>query len=261
MSDIIVTGQRRQDGTITFWNATTGTVGISFKTTRQVDPNGGDGSGDPELTVSVKVQKTKDETDQAKLQTAAQQLIKAIIEIVEALQLADPNAVITTLGRTTTAGAMLDTLMNTQFTVTDATGFNNNGVGTAQHGLNGAPNTDVINYEAIIGGATNGYADPGFPDNSGMHALVLHEVAHMTTTGYEFWQRSLQIFNADRTVAGGNFYNTDYATNVEAFANSLMNQAASASGVNLHGVSPGTSAAPVSPESIYQSHTGQPFGG
>lgn len=161
----------------------------------------------------------------------------------------------------TTVGEMLATLMNTQFTVTDRTNFNNNGVGAAQRGTDGGPNIDIINYEAIVGSSMGiGYADASYPQNSGMYALVLHEVAHMTAAGSLFFDRSAQVARADPTV-GGQFYGTEYATNVEAFANSFMTQTSNAAGVNLFGIRPGTSTDPVTPESIYQAHTGTPFTG
>lgn len=264
MSDtIVVTGQRIQtsDGTpsILYSSSTSGEVGTSYQTTRQVDEQGG--SGEQALTVGVKIEKTKSETDQAKLTQAAQQLIKAIIEMTEALQLADPNGIITSVGRMMTVGEMLDTLMNTQFTVTDRTDFNNNGVGSAQRGTDGGPNIDIINYEAIVGGPGGiGYGDASYPENSGMYALVLHEAAHMTAAGAEFFKRSVEVARADATV-GGQFYGTEYATNLEAFANSFMTRTSNAAGVNLFGIRPGSSADPVSPESIYQAHTGSAFTG
>lgn len=94
MSDtIVITGQRieNSDGTssILYSSSTSGEVGIGYQTSRQVDESGG--VAEEALTVGVKIEKTKSETNQEKLVEAAQQLIKAIIEMIEALQLADPT--------------------------------------------------------------------------------------------------------------------------------------------------------------------------
>jgi len=261
MTDTIVVVGRRlveNDGSYRIQFSTgLGTPGMRYYTSRQVDENGGV-VGDPEIGVAVKIEKTKTATDQAKLELAAQKLIQSVIETITALELADPTNALTILGRTTTVGEMLQTLLDTQFTVTDVTEFNNTGVGSAARGING--NLDTINYEAIIGSATrNGYADPGFPENSGMHALVLHEIAHMTQAGFEFFNHSFDVFGQDATVSGTGFHQTGYSTNVEAFANAIMTGISSQIGVDLHGVMPLTSQPPVSPESIYQSHTGSPF--
>jgi len=259
MTDIVVVGRREQqpDGSYRLTYSTeAGVPGIRFVQPNVVSEHDESLSV---LEIAVKIEKTKSETDQAKLEDAARELVKAAMEIITALENSNSAAVITVLRRTTTVGEMLDTLKNTEFTVTDATVFNNNGVGSAQRGVNGAPNLDKINYEAIIGSSTsNGYADEGFPQNSGMRALMLYEVAHMTGAGQAFFERSYFVAGHDQTV-GGQFYGTDYATNLEAFANEIMSQTAIASNVNLYGVRPGTAAAPVSPEAIYQSHTGQPF--
>lgn len=260
---IVVVGRRlrEDDGSYRLvFSKETGAPGVRYYTSRQVDENGGV-VGDPEIGIAVKIEKTKSETDQAKLEEAARKLVEAAINLITKLESSDPTALMVVLDRIVTVGEMLQTLLDTQFTITDATNFGNNGVGTARRGIGGSPNIDVINYEAIIGGSSGiGYGDPAYPDNSGINALVLHEVAHMTQAGYDFYIRSTEVARADPT-DNSDFYQTEYASNLEAFANELMTETSLEIGVDLHGVRPGTSAAPVTPESIYQSHTGQPYPG
>lgn len=160
-------------------------------------------------------------------------------------------------------GEILSILQNTEFTVTDRSNFQNTGVGAADRSSDGSAHKDTINYIAIIGDSTRtGYADPIFTDNSGMHGLVLHELAHMTQAGDNFFNRSIEIWRADPTkVEGSSFYPTDYSRNVEAYANELMTQLSTVININLYGFRPGTSAPPITPEAIYQAHTGQPYPG
>jgi hypothetical protein len=201
------------------------------------------------------------------MEEAARRLIIAIVRTIEKLSAADFNRRIEVLGRATTVGEMLEALQATRFTVTDRNPdtFNNNGVGAAERRADF--NIDTINYEAIVGGSTDsGYADARFPDDAGMSALVLHEIAHLTLAGFEFFTASNDIFNDDHNKDALKFYNSEYARNLEAFSNAVMQQAANFANIPLHGVAPGSSvgipSSPIAPEEIYSAHNGgAPYSG
>ncbi len=154
-----------------------------------------------------------------------------------------------------------DELLNTEFTVTDRTDFNNNGVGSADYGEGTGPNMDSINYQDIIGDGQdpNFYGNPNYVDDSGMSILILHEVAHMNQVGFNFWQLSFQVHRADDTVNGSQFYDTQYGTNNEAFAEALAQQMANAINMNLHGATTGQHGSPQEPTDIYAANNGQPY--
>lgn len=251
---IVVVGRREKqpDGSFVIqFSVGTGVPGIRFVSPREVSPD--DQSLDPELEVAVKIEKTKVETDQARMEEAAKKLIKGIMTVLTKLQTSNPAAIITPLGYTVTVGDMIETLKNTIFTVSDVDHYRNKGVGTADRGENGQPNRDTINYLAI-----EGYA--AWPNDSGLHAIVLHEAGHMTVAGDAFFERSKQVQLQDPTVSR-EFYETEYAPNLEAFANSIMSGIAAEVGLNLYGIQPGTSEPPQTPEAIFEANNGHPFPG
>lgn len=104
----------------------------------------------------------------------------------------------------------------------------NGGVGDAVHGTTGQPNVDHLDYRSFEG--TGSYADPSYPDNQGLIFIVLHELAHLDTSGYTNLQQEMVEYHRDYSTYNGS-YNTnqsdphsDYNVDKERFANDLLNQ-------------------------------------
>lgn len=260
---IIVTGRREQqsDGSIvlTFSVGTVSSPGVRFYAPQNVPTDGS--SPEPTIEVSVTTEKTDSNTDQSDLTEAAKRVIAAVLKILVALNAASPFSTVNVLGRTMTVSNFRDELVNTEFVITDATNFNNRGVGSADYGEGTAPNVDQINYQSIIGDgqSSNYYGNSNYVDDAGMKILILHEIAHMNQIGFEFWELSRTVYQADSTVNQLDFYDTQYASNNEAFAEMLAQQMASAININLHGATTGASGTPQEPADIYAANNGQPY--
>lgn len=164
-------------------------------------------------------------------------------------------------------GEILDAINNTAFIVTDGPVPPNRGVGSADF----TNHTDTINYVGILGGDpinVPGGVLPGAPGYAshpmGLIALVLHELAHLTIGGNNFFAQSFTLLRVDPT-AGPDFCGSDnsaldYSKNLEFFINEVMTQAADALGLPLNGFRP-TYSTPEAPADIYARHNGHPYSG
>lgn len=85
-----------------------------------------------------------------------------------------------------TAGGILAEMANTQYIISETAQYNNGGFGTAERGVNGAPNTDTLYFEPFDGDREwkginyNDYADVNYIRAEGMVGIMLHEIGHMT---------------------------------------------------------------------------------
>ncbi|MEE4200620.1 hypothetical protein [Erythrobacter sp.] len=178
---------------------------------------------------------------------------------MEKLDAANALQTVTILNRTISVATLRAELVGTAFTVTDRTNFNNRGVGSAEFVPIGQ-NNDFINYGSIIGDGQGSdyYGDSSYVDNSGMHALVLHELGHMNQIAHDFWELRVDVQRLDPT-SSGDFYSSEYGANNEAFAEEMGQQMASLIGLNLYSASTGNHPTPRDPKDIYRSNTGQPY--
>lgn len=266
MGDIVITATREKqsDGS---WGITltqgVGIPGVRFVTPRQVDPNGSE--PEPQLQVSVKVECSTPETCQ-KVQAAAAQLASAVLKTLTACENTNPITQVTVAGKTSSVAAYQDTIMATKYVVTDVSTFGNNGGGTADS----TTMTDTIYFGTILGTPPQdvpGGVLPGQPGwNSwvnGVVSIVLHEASHMTPEGAAFFNHSVEIAGRDPTVLGS-FYSSDpkandYAKNNEAFAFEFEKQMGIVLGYDPATFAQFSYSPPVTPETIYQNHTGQAY--
>lgn len=246
--EIVVTGYRLSGGGVTFSRSNSGDG--MYETESELLPASEGETVGPPISIRVLI---VNPANRERAEAAAKKLIEAIAQALHKLEAADPNKTFTFAGHTYRVGDVLTDLRNTDFTVTDRTDFDNNGVGQAKRGELGLRNSELVNMESITG--AGGYASPNWPENAGMMALILHELGHISVSGdllfyssYGFWSRE----PADRR--GANFYDTDYGRNLEAFANDFMNAAAAAIGVNLHGALPGGKSGAELATEIYDRH-------
>lgn len=217
-----------------------------FFSQREVDPN----STSQTSGVVVKVQ-VANPANRERARQAAERLALVLVRELQRLEAADPNAMITVLGRVYLVGEVLFDLNNTDFIVTDQTDFQNNGVGASSRGQYGARNTDIINMDAIL----DGYGNPGHPNDIGMTVLVFHELAHMSQMGQDFFELSAHFHNSEPADKRGPFYPSDYSKNNEAFANDFKNEIHSIFGI-ADGPNPPDNATVGArePSDIYQDH-------
>ncbi len=217
--DIVVVGERQNDGTISFsiLRSSGRPAGIRYVEPRTISEN----PENPVLEIVVAIEKTSSASDEAKMIEAAQALIKAIERAIRLLEAEARTRVVSVLGFGISVGALLDELMRTDFSVTDVLNFGNNGVGGAERIPLGR-NRDRINYQAIVGGRpdhpTRYYAHPNFANGEGMLALVLHEIFHLTQAGEDFLADSLQLWTS-RGGTSATFYSSALAANLERIAN------------------------------------------
>lgn len=136
--------------------------------------------GEPGAAASVNVQIT-DSANEAEAIKAAENIAKAVTEIRAALEGLAPSTSVQWFsgGETMTAAQALSELNNTIFVVDDTTNYGNGGLGTAERGLSGAPNTVTLNFDAFDGDGGD-YADPNYTNNQGVVGMMLHELGHVT---------------------------------------------------------------------------------
>ena len=154
---------------------------------------------------------------------AGKRLLEAVKRVRD--KLVASSGTVTILGRNISMADLVADIDNTNYVVTDQTAFGNNGVGSAARGSGGAPNTDTINFQAIIGGGNPpfGYS-VGYPNGEGMNAITLHELVHMSLTGTNFFNGNVTAYDAaviNNTVTGP-FYGSRFGNNQEAFVNDAL---------------------------------------
>ena len=248
MSEIVVIGYRLpQVNKLEVVKKTNGPVRSS-----QAMP--GDGFGTPaSATQAIAINATADNpANEAAVVAAAERLAGALLDLKEILKSFDPatDVRIESLKLTVKVGDILKDLDNTKFTVTDRNYEKNKGVGSA---VRGSPNLEEINYTAITG--PDGYGAERFPGNSGLIGIMLHELGHISAPGDNFWRSSQGYQKKDPVLRGSSFYNTEYAINLERFANNYMDGVASGLNVDLHGLAPGGYRGnAVEPNQIYNTH-------
>lgn len=214
----------------------------------------GDSFGTPaSANQAIAVNATADNpANDAAVVEAAERLAGALLDLKEILKSFDPatDVTIESLKITVKAGDLLKDLDNTKFTVTDRSYNKNKGVGSA---VRGNPNMEEINYAAITG--PDGYGAERFPRNSGLVGIMLHELGHISAAGDGFWRSSQGYHKKDPVLRISSFYNTEYATNLERFANNFMDGVATGLNIDLHGLVPGGyRGKAVDPSAIYNSH-------
>lgn len=176
----------------------------------------------------------------------------ALLKVLTAGEGTDRSKVISLFGEMISIGEILDVINNTAFIVSDAPPPSNRGVGSADF----ANRTDTINYLGVLG-----YAE----HPTGLIALVLHEAAHLTFGGNNFFLRSYSTQRNDPTAGKDDFYGSDsssldYSKNLEFFINEVMTQAADALGLPLNGFRP-TYGTPEFPADFWARHNIQPYPG
>lgn len=212
----------------------------------------GDGGGGtlsmPPIIVHVSV---VDPDNLERAQQAAIRLTQVVARELQRLEGADLSATVTVLGRTYQLADVLIDLYNTEFTVTDRTDFDNNGVGASSRGMLGEPNTDIINMDAIL----DAYGSPNYPNDIGMTVLIFHEMAHISEIGTDFFNESVQFYNSEPADKRGEFYakpnGSEYSQNIEAFANDFKNALHNIFGID-QGPNPGGFTNAREPSEIYQ---------
>jgi hypothetical protein len=210
---------------------------------REVDEN--PGADAPAVVVKVTVQNP---ANSERAQQAATRLVVAVARELQRLSAADPNATIVILGRSYLVGEILFDLNNTEFTVTDRTDFQNNGVGQSSRGEFGELNTDMINMDAIL----DQYGAMPYTDDLGMTILIFHEMGHISQIGTDFFNLSVSYYNDEPEATRGPFYPSDYSANNEAFASDFKNAVHAQLGIPA-GMNPGGSNA-IEPFDIFESH-------
>jgi hypothetical protein len=253
--EIVVTGHRDKDGNVVSFSTGTSGGDTTQHTQEEVTGDGGGGTvGMAPISVTVSI---TNPANKDRAEAAAKKLIESIAQLIQKLEKEDPDKTFTFNGKTYRVGDLLYDLQNTNFTVTDRKDFQNNGVGRAERGTNGAPNTEMVNMDAILDGNGGGYGSQNYRYNGGMMAFLLHELGHISQLGKELFDESYALWAKEPIeIRGDDFYKTDYAPNLEAFANDFMNAAAGASAINLEGVQPGGHSGAVSPVQIYNRRTG-----
>lgn len=239
--EIVVWGHRDFSGAIIGF--TTGTAGGEpprLETdANQLEPESEQGL--PPIPVMVSV---SNPANQARAEEAARKLILAIAEVLRKLNSTDRSVKFQFAGKTYTVGEVLDDINNTDYSVSDDTDFGNNGVGKSIHGLNGERHRDIINFEAVL----NGYGRPS--DNLGLISLIFHEHGHLSVPGYEFLVLNFATYNREPETVRGEWKNSEYARNVEKFANEFLVAATGAAQIT-YGFVPDPGVGSVDPDTIF----------
>ncbi|UVO54205.1 hypothetical protein [Sphingomonas sp. SUN039] len=248
---IVCTGHYDEGGDFLGFS-TVSSSGVEGWSPRNIPP---DAPGEnPDLAISIEIVVRNPNNKQSAKQ-AAQRLITAISRIRAKLS-ENPNKFVIIKGTIFTTAQILTSLENTQWTVSDRppSEYKNEGVGSSNYDPNGT-NADEINFEGILG-----YAHPNYPDDEGMSALVLHELAHLTEGGYNFFVQNYTKWQSEPAAHRGDFYPSDYSRNVEAFANDLMHAMSAEISLDVEYpagqlVTPGGYTGPVDPQQIYNTHS------
>ena len=166
---------------------------------------------------------------------AAQRWLEAVGLIDAAVRRVDPESIFQSPFGDVTAAQLGAEIPRTDIEIVNEVEFGNRGVGAAQRGSNGARNKDVLGRQGIEGyfRATG--------DNRGVVAQSLHEFAHVTASGFNFFDRSVRLHQnfARKRSPGLNFYSGRFAGNLECYANDLMLAFADGLELDLGRVIPG----------------------
>ena len=183
------------------------------------------------LEITITIEKTDASTDEAKLVEAAAALIKAIARALDALRSRNASQVISVNGVAISIGALIASILNTDYVVSDRPDeyYANFGVGAASYNPTGR-HRDKISYRAIGGDPANPsagyYGHPNF-EGLGLLALVLHEAFHLTPAGEQWYKDNQDAYKARygafAPFAGPNW--EPYAKNTERLINQLALQA------------------------------------
>lgn len=209
----------------TIWQPPAGS-GTPYKS-EPASSNTGDGET---ITVNIELNNSANEAEATK---AAENILKALVEIEAALKALDPNTQVQWFsgGEMMTAAEALNELANTVFVIDDSTNYGNGGLGTADRGADGAPNTVILNFDAFDGDGGD-YADPNYIDNQGVVAMMLHELGHVTAQGENFDELSRRTYILQNgSDAGYNF--SEYWFNNEAYVYDFAKQFSSAMGTDI----------------------------
>ena len=161
---------------------------------------------------------------------AAENLARALTELVDELEDVDPNASVSWNGESMKASELLDVLTSTKWVVSDNPTYNNGGVG----GADALNNRVMVDYRAFDGDLNNGtkdYAHPNYVDDAGLKAILLHEAAHVSDDGYQRWSDSIAYNRMDGGTNASFYADTSrysYAINLEKWANEFAYAAGTA---------------------------------
>lgn len=200
------------------------------------NPTPADPGEEAEVVVTAAVNvKVNDSSHLAAATLAAQNLAGAIIYVREQLTAADPNQVITWTNAAGThnmsAKKVLETLDNTKFVITDQEYDKvNGGTGSAQRGVNGAPNIDTLDYRYYDGleqkdkdgKVLSDYAHPNYTNGQGLTGILLHEIAHLTAPGDTFYTQMMEAYRMAHKNSYDGFYDSAASRNGERFMNDMM---------------------------------------
>ncbi|WP_156347443.1 MULTISPECIES: hypothetical protein [unclassified Sphingomonas] len=213
-TDIIVTG-RYSAGVPTFHNYNFTQSGEpanspSYDTTAPQNP----ATGDVSVNVNVSIDNP---ANQAKAIEAANNVADAVARIITAASKLPAGTVIPLPnGNSITAGTLLYDLQRTKFVITDRP-TTNSGVGSA----NRVTMTDTLHFASFAEGTgISGYTAPGY-NGTGVIGIIMHEMSHMTSHGYNNYLDSVRYFNrenAERKLKNVPFYGSEYGNANEMFA-------------------------------------------
>ena len=263
--EIVVTGQRYNFDYLIYWsyegfNSLEYTYlnnGLNYiSTVSNMFPNT-PADQSKQAVVSAVLSQSDDSEQDAQIMEAAVNVTRALGKIDSALSSIPSNTIISWDGVSETAGQVLANLHNTTFTVGNFV-QTNGGVGAATHGINGNPNSDQLNYTAFVG--PNGYASPAYTDDQGLIGILLHELGHISQSGYDNLLQEMAVYRNDYGSTYG-FYNvdpsnqrSDYNFDNERFANDFQQAVGDAINVDHSQFSPTYGYGAVGASQIYNDH-------
>lgn len=190
-----------------------------WRPTTSQPPYGSDpATGSPGASASVNIQ-LENPANEARALKAAENVAKAVAEIRALLERLAPDTRISWFNGNDamTAAEALAELNNTVFIINDVTDYRNGGLGAASRGENGSLNSVKLNFDAFDGSGGD-YADPNYADNQGVVGMMLHELAHITKQGDQFYtlsRRNYRRVTEDPAFENYNF--SDFWYNNEAY--------------------------------------------
>lgn len=254
--DIIVTGRVNHSGQVYGYDNSSGPPPMHPGFDPGSHPGGGGGGSDPNLAYSISVRVHVTNPDHL---TAAEEAARALIRALAKLKTDsqnNPSATVTIDGLTFSLSDIVTQIGRTNWTITDASYTDTNGVGAATFNPTGQ-SVDEISFSAIVG--SSGYDSPNYPNGEGMMALVLHELVHLSSNGLNLYNRSVAAWHLEGSGnTAYNLYGGPYGANLERLINDIMVAVANAGGLDIGypgttPVLPGSFQGGQLPEDLYSS--------
>lgn len=183
--------------------------------------------GTDTVTIAVNVEVDSDSNLEGGKKAAAN-IARALAKLKDELEGIDPNANVTWNGESMKSSDLLEILNTTKWVVSDNPAYNNGGVGSAD-AINNRATVDFRLFDGDLTNGVNDFAHPNYVDDGGLKAILLHEAAHLSDSGYGRWSDSMAYHQLD----GGNslsFYADSgrfaYRIHLEKWANEFAYAAA-----------------------------------